>query len=139
MHTVWPAEGRFMAVTSGSGLDADLPVLLRLPLVAAYQVQVVAAAESTGDSVSLAAGAGVPAGAVGSTGGTSARAVGAWRASRVSDTMVPRRKLVIMVGTSLVALQIDELGRPWTTHHHTATDDDRGTLLASNPPDDGAG
>jgi hypothetical protein len=49
--------------------------------------------------------------------------------------MVPRRKLVIMVGTSLVALLDDELGRPWTTHHCTAIDDDRGTLLASNPPE----
>src|SRR4051812_40204996 len=98
MQTIWPAVGRFMAVWSGSGLDAVLPVLLPLPFGAAYQLHVV----GTAATVSESTGAGVPAGAVGSTGGASASAAGTCRAKSDSDTMVQRRKLVIMVGGSFV-------------------------------------
>src|SRR4051794_881995 len=121
MQTTCPAVGRLMAARRESGLEVDRPELPLLPFVAAYQVHGGWTAATPGTSASV--GAGVPAGAVGSTGGTSASAIGACRARRLSDTMVQRRKLVIMVDTSLVALPIDERGRPWTTRHCAVTGD----------------
>src|SRR4051794_12911012 len=114
-QTTWPAVGRARAGRIGSGLDVDRPVLPARPPGAAYHVQGACGAAAASIGVSDSTGAGVPAGAVGSTGGTSASAAGACSANSVSETIAQRRRLVVMVGTSLGGIA-DRRAGPTTDH-----------------------